>query len=102
MTVYYMPSITPTGYDEIKTICGDRMPMTFGEWRNTQENERRAHLYDGDIVLPVAISVSDFREYCKTTKYRPEPALLANLSLSLATQRKIEYPHTPTGSVPQL
>jgi len=101
MTIHYAPSITPNNYLAIAAICGDRLPATYWVWRKMQDEKRRALVANGDTVVAVGVDPADLQAFCKATECPPDETSLGILSAKLASERKIEYPFTPSGNAPR-
>jgi hypothetical protein len=101
MAIQYAPSITPNNYPAVEAICKGRLPATHWIWRHAQDQERRRLIAKGDTVVPVGVDAADLQAYCKGMKCQPDEVSLSMLSAKLASERKIQYPFTPSGDAPE-
>jgi len=66
-----------------------------------QDEKRRALVANGDTVVAVGVDPADLQAFCKATECPPDETSLGILSAKLASERKIEYPFTPSGNAPR-
>jgi hypothetical protein len=97
MAIHYAPRITPNNYPAVEAICEGRLPATYWDWRHTQDQHCRRLLAKGDTIVPVGVDAADLQAYCKAMRCQPDEVSLGMLSIKLASERKIQYPFTPSG-----
>jgi hypothetical protein len=97
MAIHYAPSITPNNYAALEAIRQGRLPATYWIWRHAQDQRRRRLVAKGDTVVPVGVDADDLRAYCRAMKCQTDELSLGLLSIKLASERKIQYPFTPSG-----
>jgi hypothetical protein len=89
MTVHYVASIMPNQYAVFQGICAGRMPTTFGEWRASEDQNRRHLAKLGAKVISVCIDPLQLRAYCKSMDCEPDAAALTNLAIKMGGERDL-------------